>query len=121
MLGNWLSPMNSNLALRLFSKSGTLPWAVLCVLGGVVAQAMSWQSILSAEGTSTSFVSPGLWRSLVESLGGRVAQNDVGGWVASVDFLPLLLAWSTLAGVSWLLAARLVRRSRQASWSDSLA
>ena len=88
-----------------------MSWAAFCLLGGVFAQAMSWQSILASEGTAAALVSPGLWRSLVETLGGRMMPDNSGGLVAEVDFLPLLLAWSAVAGASGLLAAWLVRRT----------
>lgn len=112
--------MNSTNNHRLPSISHALPWAVLCVLGGIVAQAMSWQSLLSAEGTATTLVSPGLWQSLVATSGGRVSQDNAGGWIAEVDFLPLLLAWSAFAGLSGLVSAQLIRRATRGSWSDSL-
>jgi len=102
-------------------QSRSLLWAVLCVLGSLIAQAMSWQSLLSAEVTATAMMSPGTWRALVVTLGGRVAQGNSGEWIADVDFLPLLLMWSMFAAVSGFVAALLIRRNTPGNWSDSLA
>lgn len=41
--------------------------------------------------------------------------------MAEVGFLPLLVLWLCIAGIGWVLAARLVRRHHQSSWQDSLA
>ncbi len=109
----------ANTDRQLFQSRSTL-WVALVVLGGVFAQAMSWQSLLSAEATASALMSAGTWQSLVATLGGRVVQSNVGDWIADVDFLPLLLVWSLCAGASGLLLAQLIRRATQASWSDSL-
>ncbi len=112
--------MSSTTNQRLPSISYALPGAVFCVLGGIVAQATSWQSLLSTEGTAMALMSSGLWRSLIAALGGRVAQDNAGGWIAEVGFLPLLLAWSAFAGLSGLVSANLIRWTTRASWNDSL-
>ncbi|MCX7418645.1 MAG: DUF2079 domain-containing protein [Planctomycetia bacterium] len=101
-------------------QSRSLLWATLVVLGGVIAQAMSSQSLLSAEVTATALMSPGTWRALVVVLGGRVAQGNSGEWIADVDFLPLLLMWSMFAAVSGVVAALLIRRKTPGSWSNVL-
>ena len=101
-------------------QSRSLLWATLIVLGGVIAQAMSSQSLLSAEVTATAWMSPGTWRALVVMLGGRVAQGNSGEWIADVDFLPLLLMWSMFAATTGVVAVLLIRRATQGSWGDSL-
>ena len=101
-------------------QSRSLLWATLIVLGGVIAQAMSSQSLLSAEVTATALMSPGTWRALVVMLGGRVAQGNSGEWIADVDFLPLLLMWSMFAATTGVVAVLLIRRATQGSWGDSL-
>ncbi|MFM9966131.1 MAG: DUF2079 domain-containing protein [Planctomycetaceae bacterium] len=98
-----------------------LLWSVLFVLGGVFAQTLSWQTILSAESTVTCFFSRELWQSLVVRLGGQTGRDQTGDWIAEVDFLPVLLVVVFAVGMSSLLAAWLVRRNTRASWSDSLA
>ena len=101
--------------------SGRLLSSALIVLGGVVAQALSGQTILGSATTSICFLSGELWQSLVGVLGGRMGHDERGRGVADVDFLPLFGLWLLAAGLSWLLATLLVRRNEQTSWSDSFA
>ena len=101
--------------------SGRLLSALLVVIGGVIAQTVSSQTILASTTTANCFLSGELWQSLVEILGGHLGRDEQGRAIAEVDFLPLLGLWLLAAGLSWLLAARLVRRNAQISWSDSLA
>jgi uncharacterized membrane protein len=103
------------------SVSRRLVWSSLIVLGGIIAQALSGQTILATLDTAGCFLSSELWQTLVGLLGGRILRDERGTVIAEVDFLPLLGAWLLVACLSWLLAARLVRRNTQASWSDSLA
>ncbi len=98
-----------------------LLWSSLCVLGGVAAQALSSQTILASEATVTCFFSRELWQTLVGRLGGRMGFVPDGGMVAELGFLPLFGVWLLAAGVSWGLAARLIRQHHQSTWSDSLA
>jgi len=94
--------------------------SILCVIGGVVAQTLSSQTILSSSFTATAFGSGELWQSLVTLLGGRMGRDESGGSVAEVDFLPLFGLWSVIAGISAALAARLIRQYHGSTWSDSL-
>ena len=98
-----------------------LVWSSLIFLGGAVAQALSSQTILTSQLTATSFVSGELWQGVVEFLGGQLRHDPSGIATAEVGFLPLLAVWLLIAGVGWLLAARLIRRHHQSSWQDSLA
>lgn len=99
--------------------SGRSLWSWLIVLGGVVAQALSGQSILSSASTSSCFLSGELWQSIVGFLGGRMGHDDQGRVIADVDLFPLVGLWLLAAGLSWPIAALLVRRNTQTSWSDS--
>ena len=101
--------------------SGRLLSSSLVVLGGVVAQALSGQTILASATTSICFLSSELWQLVVGFLGGRIGHDERGRVIAEVDFLPLFCLWLLVAGLSWLLATLLVRRNAPASWSDSFA
>lgn len=101
-------------------QSRSLLWATLVVVGGVIVQAMSSQSLLSAEVTATALMSPETWQALVMTLGARVAQGSSGEWIADIDFLPLLLIWLMFAATSGVAAVLMIRRTAQGSWSDSL-
>ncbi len=101
--------------------SGRSLWSWLIVLGGVVAQALSGQSILASASTSSCFLSGELWQLVVGLLGGRLGHDKQGRMIAEVDFLPLFGLWLLVAGLSWLLATLLVRRNARTSWSDSFA
>ncbi len=98
-----------------------LLWSSLVVLGGVVAQALSTQTMLTTANTATCFFSGEIWQSLVGLFGGRLLQNDAGVLIAEIDFLPLFGMWLLTACVSWLLAAVLMRRNTRDIWSDSFA
>ncbi len=107
--------MNSSLTV-----SRRLTVSILCVFGGIAAQALSWQTILTFDTTATCFLSRELWQSIVEFLGGRMSISD-GVIVGEVDFLPLFGLWSLAAGISWSLAARLIRQHHRSTWNDSFA
>ncbi len=114
--GHYDADMNSSVQV-----SGRSLWSWLIVLGGVVAQALSGQSILSSASTSSCFLSGELWQWLVGFLGGRMGHDDQGRVIADVDLLPLCGLWLLAAGLSWPLAAQLARRHTGRSWSDSFA
>ena len=93
--------------------------SILCVLGGIVSQTLSSQTILGIESSATNFFSHDLWQSLVGLLGGRLGRNESGGALAEVDFLPLFGVWTVIAAVGATLAARLIRQHHRSAWSDS--
>ncbi len=93
----------------------------VCVCGGVASQALASQTILGSQTTATTMFSPGLWQVVVNSLGGRIATDQAGGAIGEVDFVPLFAVWLMIAGMSGLIAARLVRCDRSIGWAGALA
>ncbi len=101
--------------------SGRSLWSWLIVLSGVVAQALSSQSILTSATTSSCFLSGELFQWIVGVLGGRLGHDGQGRVIADVDLLPLFGLWLLATGLIWPLATLRVRRSTRGSWSDSFA
>jgi hypothetical protein len=101
--------------------SGRFLGSSLVVIGGVVSQAVSGQTILASVATSSSFFSGELWQAIVGALGGQMGRDERGRAIAEVDLWPLFGGWLLAAGLGWLLSAWLVRRNTQSSLSDSLA
>ncbi len=99
--------------------SRRLTGSILCVVGGVVAQTLSSQTILGSPVTATQFVSGELWQAIIVLLGGRMGREESGGAMAEVSFLPLFAVWTTVAGFGATLAARLIRQHQGSSLSNS--
>lgn len=90
------------------------------MIGGILAQTLSGQTILGSESLVANFLSPDLWTIVVGLLGGRIGRDSAGDTLAEVDFLPLLLWWSVIAAIGAALAARRIRQRQQTSWGDAL-
>ncbi len=116
--------MNSSLAIP-----RRLIGSILCVIGGIVAQTLSSQTILGSESLAANFFSRELWQALVERLGEWIQNDNSAGMsgeviqqaiLAEIHFFPLFCVWSVIAGVGVTLAARLIRQHHRSTWSDSL-